>query len=304
MRKVPQKYPTIQAAVDAANPGDSIEISKKKNFEHVTVSTPRLVIKGVKPGVVVDGYLEAIGHGNQFDISANRVRVANLELRHGYGIDCNASERCVAERVRFTGQSHDDCFYSGGDRAQVLRSTLTACGDNGVHMNGNKGRIVGNTIRLADSQCVYVNADDVVVRNNVVRNCEDGDGISVTGDNARIVGNRIANVDGDLIDVSGTGGKVLRNRASAAYGDCFYLYGDRSRAEGNRGSDCDEGLYISGSNVKAIGNRLSGMDSTAMYVGCSGACSKAVVQDNIVRNAFDDGYGLEVYVASVEIATR
>ena len=48
VREVPQEYPTIQEAVDAANPGDEIAISKKNNFENVTVPTANLLF-GVKP---------------------------------------------------------------------------------------------------------------------------------------------------------------------------------------------------------------------------------------------------------------
>ena len=40
---MPQEYPTIQEAVDAANPGDEIAISKKNNFENVTVPTANLL---------------------------------------------------------------------------------------------------------------------------------------------------------------------------------------------------------------------------------------------------------------------
>lgn len=298
VRKVPQKYPTIQAAVDAANPGDKIEVSKKKNFENVTVSTPRLVIKGVKRGVIVDGYLEPGGHGRQFEINANRVRIANLELRNGSGIDCNASDRCVASKVRFTGQSQSDCFYSAGDRAQVLRSNLGACDDRGVEIYGHKSRVLNNTIRLTNSDCIYLaTADDVVVRGNVIRNCEDGDGIEAGGDNALIEANRIANVDGSLIFATGPDARILRNRGSGAAAVCFFVVSDKGRVQGNSASACDGGLEYFGQNPKIIGNRLANLNGTGIDFDCATSCGNAVLKNNVVRSAYSDHYGIDASVS-------
>lgn len=146
VRKVPQKYPTIQAAVDAANPGDRIAISKRRNFEHVTVSTPRLVIKGARKGVVVDGYIEGTGNGYQFAINANRVRLANLELRSGYGVDCGSSNRCVIARTLISGTAGTACAYFSGDRSELRRTRLVACGSEAVVISGNRARVVNSRV--------------------------------------------------------------------------------------------------------------------------------------------------------------
>jgi hypothetical protein len=55
-RLVPQDYPTIQAAVDAADPGDLVLIDRGTYREEVQVSTPGLTLRGVdRNEVVIDG---------------------------------------------------------------------------------------------------------------------------------------------------------------------------------------------------------------------------------------------------------
>jgi len=55
-RLVPQDYPTIQAAVDAANPGDLVLIERGVYREEVQVTTPGLTLRGVdRNEVLIDG---------------------------------------------------------------------------------------------------------------------------------------------------------------------------------------------------------------------------------------------------------
>ncbi len=58
-RHVPDDYPTIQAAVDAAKPGDLVLIERGIYRESVDVGTPGLTIRGVdRNEVVIDGEFE------------------------------------------------------------------------------------------------------------------------------------------------------------------------------------------------------------------------------------------------------
>src|SRR5690554_366706 len=56
VREVPGEYETIQAAVDAAEPGDLVLISPGTYNEAVTVETDRLTIRGLdRDKVILDG---------------------------------------------------------------------------------------------------------------------------------------------------------------------------------------------------------------------------------------------------------
>jgi Right handed beta helix region len=86
-RNVPSEYPTIQAAVDAAKPGDLIRIAPGTYREQVVVpaSKPDLVIRGLdRNRVVLDG-----GNGRRHEgisVHASGVAIENLTVR-AYGSD-------------------------------------------------------------------------------------------------------------------------------------------------------------------------------------------------------------------------
>lgn len=77
-RHVPADYPTIQAAVDAADPGDMVLIDKGVYKEEVTVTTPGLTVRGVdRNDVLIDGEFE---RGNGIRVLADGVVVENLTV--------------------------------------------------------------------------------------------------------------------------------------------------------------------------------------------------------------------------------
>jgi len=79
-RRVPQDYPTIQNAVDAANPGDLVLIDRGVYVESVFVTTPSVTLRGVdRNEVVVDGRFEA---GTGIMVAADGVAVENMTARN------------------------------------------------------------------------------------------------------------------------------------------------------------------------------------------------------------------------------
>jgi hypothetical protein len=86
-RDVPREYPTIQAAVDAANPGDLIRIAPGIYHQQVVVPPDKkdLVLRGTdRNRVVLEG-----GNGARYDgitVHADGVAVENLTVR-GFGSD-------------------------------------------------------------------------------------------------------------------------------------------------------------------------------------------------------------------------
>jgi len=79
-RHVPQDYPTIQTAVDAANPGDLVLIEKGVYTESVFVTTPAITIRGTdRNEVILDG---GFGLGTGIMVGANGVAVENMTARN------------------------------------------------------------------------------------------------------------------------------------------------------------------------------------------------------------------------------
>lgn len=79
-RHVPADYPDIQAAVDAAAPGDLVLIAEGVYREEVIVTTPSLTIRGAdRNAVVLDGEFQ---RANGITVYADAVALENLTAQH------------------------------------------------------------------------------------------------------------------------------------------------------------------------------------------------------------------------------
>ncbi len=77
---VPSKYPTIQAAVNAAKPGSLVLVAPGVYREAVTVSNPRIVIRGERrDSTIVDGEFT---RDNGFKVVADGVAIENMTARN------------------------------------------------------------------------------------------------------------------------------------------------------------------------------------------------------------------------------
>lgn len=110
-RNVPADYPTIQAAVDAAEPGDLILLSAGVYRESVDVRTPGLTIRGVdRNEVIIDG-----------------------EFERANGIQALFTDGVVVENLTTMNHTLNGVFWSGvrGYRASYV--TAINNGDYGIY---------------------------------------------------------------------------------------------------------------------------------------------------------------------------
>lgn len=110
-RTVPADYPTIQAAVDAADPGDLILVDRGVYREAVDVRTPGLTIRGVdRNEVVIDG-----------------------EFERANGIQALFTDGVVVENLTAVNHTLNGVFWSGvrGYRASYV--TAVNNGDYGIY---------------------------------------------------------------------------------------------------------------------------------------------------------------------------
>ncbi len=160
-RHVPKDYPTIQAAVDAADPGDLVLVEKGVYKEEVKVTTPSLVIRGVdRNETIIDGEFV---RGNGIMVLADAVAVENMTARNS-----------LLNGFFWTGVT--------GFRASFL--TAYNNGDYGIYAFGATDGIFENSYASGSpdsgfyvGQCYPCNA---VIRNVIAEN----NGLGFSGTNA------------------------------------------------------------------------------------------------------------------------
>lgn len=321
---------SIQDAVDKADPGDKILVHGRRYpfFENVVVATNRLTIAGVDRNgheAVVDGTSrDGNTHDETFDIDADNVTVKNLRSVHGNAIECDG-DGCSFENliVNMSDQS-GDCIEIDGRRGSVVGSRLFGCDTSSVDIDGNRYLIKGNRMVHGDSRCVEADGNNGRIINNVIRICEDGEGINVDGDDNLVADNFVKSVDNTGIEVDGDGNAITDNRvantddsngmdvdgnrvvvsrnvivnANGGSG-CLEVDGIGAQVKSNVILDCNyRGIDVEGENMKVIDNvaRNVGADD-GIQVDCQNetggepeadACKRAVVSGNTTRNSGDD----------------
>ncbi len=144
-RYVPDEYPTIQAAVDAAEDGDTIHVAAGSYGRGVTVEEKELTIKG-------EGYGTTVIDGENTADDVISIRNAELELT-GFNITGSSDDGVDAENSdvmlidNYIYENDDDGVDCLGEGSLVMiRNTVARNGSNGVLSTGASVRMHENRI--------------------------------------------------------------------------------------------------------------------------------------------------------------
>ncbi|MEJ5253807.1 MAG: hypothetical protein WHS89_00505 [Acidimicrobiales bacterium] len=156
--RVPEDFPTIQAAVDAAKPGDLVLIAPGVYREGVVVQTENIVIRGLdRNEVIIDGEFT---RDNGIKVFADGVAVENLTVRNNTG-----------NGLFFTGD-YDSDYVLTGYRASYV--TAYNNGDYGIYaFNARLGIIEDSYGSGHPDSAFYIgqcNPCDAVIRNVLAEN--------------------------------------------------------------------------------------------------------------------------------------
>ena len=160
---VPSDFETIQAAVDAAQPGDIIQVSRGVYSEHVTVETSNIRLKG--HGAVIDG-ADSGGVGLGIHVlGAIEDPVSNVEImgfivqnfERGIVLENVENSRVHGNEVRNnTDKDPEDGCFNMADGIVLDNTRFSVVSQNNVNGNGHNGIFLirdssGNTVRANKS---------------------------------------------------------------------------------------------------------------------------------------------------------
>jgi peptide/nickel transport system substrate-binding protein len=221
---VPDDYSTIQEAINAANPGDTIYVREGTYYSGVNVNKAVSLIGENRETTIIDCYGEEIG----FSIYQNYVNITGFTIEHAsYGIFidnknyCNISGNDITTSTlgvylyysNYNNISGNQITYNYGDGINLAHSNNTIISGNNITENSNYGiyhsassnnTISGNNIAdngegIATS---YPSKYNVISGNTLTENGYYG--LALSGfSSGTISGNTIKNHDtGILLDTS------------------------------------------------------------------------------------------------------
>jgi parallel beta-helix repeat protein len=181
--RVPNDFSTIQAAIDASQPGSTILVEKGVYFEHLTINKALTLLGADKENTVIDGSHD----GDIVVIEADNVILDGFTLR-------NAS--LGVKLVDSNGSTVSGNIVTMNARRGIM---LDNCGNNTV-----SGNIVSQITSVRIDLFVAVGIDlesstNNTISCNVIEDCDVGIDLPGSSNNS-IVGNVIGNSNGFEID--------------------------------------------------------------------------------------------------------
>ena len=218
---VPSKaYSTIQSALNAAKPYDTVLVSPKVNgkpySEAVTITTPHVVLQGQnnpvidgsKLGTTVDnGDYTYTTFPNGIEIGADHVSVRGLTIQ-GFGFGDGPNSLASGINVGTNLASYSDIEVSG-NTLQRNSSGLTIQGYDaqGDYLNGY--RVLGNLFSGNTASGASLYGATILVSGNLFTGTKSvgfrGDGLEVTGNGVTVSGNESSGNDGYGMSINATG---------------------------------------------------------------------------------------------------
>ena len=156
---VPYSYPTIQAAINAANSGDTILVKERTYYEHLVINKSITLVGEDRDRTIIDGS----STGTVLNITANNVNVTGFTIQKGgYWPGCGIHVSSSFNNISNNITRDCDYFYA----IELVNSSNTIISRNFITAN------VDAAINLLNS------SNNVLSENNITDN---QDGINLSG---------------------------------------------------------------------------------------------------------------------------
>lgn len=145
--RVPQDYPTIQQAINAASVGDTVSVSAGVYYEHLTIPKPITLIGANSNTTIIDGN----GTGIIVSISVNSVTLSNFTIRNtedSNAVSVSGSSNTISGNRFYDNQKGIVLFNSNNNT--LYRNTFFKTSSYGIMLyNSSNNKIYHNNFMVA-----------------------------------------------------------------------------------------------------------------------------------------------------------
>jgi len=273
---VPDDYPTIQEAINAANPGDTILVEANTYFEHIVVNKSVSLIGQDSATTVIDGN----GTGTVVKITADNVTISSFTIRNGgssgHGIhlyrvsQCNISTNVLSNNKYGIYLEH---FAHSLAQNLICQNNLTS-NDYGIVLEGGTNNTIKNNHITGNSWCgldVRGSEKNCFEDNYIANNS--GDGISLASSDLNVI--QLNNITGNgnygiFIETS-TNNSIINNTIMNCGGNGITIIDSNNIfiRDNSIIKSCGDGIYLLTSDNNIIERNLM-MDNTGNAVWIDG----------------------------------
>jgi parallel beta-helix repeat protein len=222
---VPTQYPTIQAALDHAAIGDTVQVAPGIYYEHVHVNKSVTIVGENLQTTIVDG----TANGTIFDLDGSNIHISGFTIRNAG----NTGNAITSSKETLTSDNH------------WISNNIITTSQYGVYLSYSTGnRIFSNTFINNVFASISVNSCGST---NITANTIVGApyGIKTTSStNNIIVSNTISQSSYSIYLASASTGNTVRNNVLSGKTACVYSSSDSTTVDHNALIDGATGVYL------------------------------------------------------------
>lgn len=255
---VPDDYSTIQAAVNAARPGDTVYVKTATYHQNVVVNKTLSLVGQDTTTTIIDGS----GIGDVVNITANSVNVTSFTIRNGQagrpnagiGLEYSNNSNIVADVL---ADNWFGIYFNHCSDCNVVGNNLTTNNGTGIALedNSESNNVTRNEISGSKGTGIALEGSNYnsIIENNLTNNVE---GV-VLYDNSysnTVVGNGItASSDYALSLDDSSRNSLVENTITASTKGIGFIYGStENNVTGNNVTANDEGIVLDSSSNSNI----------------------------------------------------
>ena len=253
---VPDDYSTIQEAINAASPGDTVCVKAGTYYENPVVNKTLSLVGENAANTTIDGANFSGGNVEVIYIDASWVNLTGFTIRN-------------SAPYRYGGIYLDNASYCNIFGNNITHNDVGVClGPSTAASHSNSNRIAGNNIT-----------------NNGI-GVKLGNGVGSAKDN-NVVGNNITNNAKGIYLWLSSGNSIVGNNIRAnEYEGIFFYYSSFNSVVGNDIANNSEGIYLGyrSSHNSVVANNITANSMDGVFGGGYEVFNNVFYHDNFVGN--------------------